>query len=45
MRAWLQDKLNAGHIYCRLKDLGVSTPLARRWACAWGRIINPILYR
>jgi len=36
---------NALHIYCRLRDLGVSKPIARKICQIFGMLINPFIYK
>lgn len=45
MFEWLRHWLNAGHIYCRLCDVGLSDSRARAVAEVWRRIVHPLLYR
>lgn len=44
MRAWLQHRLNSGHLFCRLRDLGVPREAARCWSARLSRIFNLFLY-
>ncbi len=38
LRDWLQHRLNALHVYCRLKDCGLSEERALRVSRAWERL-------
>jgi len=44
MRDFLQHYLNDGHVYCRLRDLGLSADRAKRWSLAIARWLRPCLY-
>lgn len=44
MRMISQASLNGMHIYCRLRDMGISKKWAARFARFCERIINPIIY-
>ncbi|MDQ7832048.1 MAG: hypothetical protein RDU30_09960 [Desulfovibrionaceae bacterium] len=45
MFEWLRHRLNDGHVYCRLRDIGLPGSLARRVARVWKRLVHPLLYR
>jgi len=44
LRSWLQHVLGELHVYCRLRDCGVSPARARRWSAALGLLFRPFLY-
>lgn len=42
MRHWrdrLQHRLNPLHVYCRLRDMGMGVPLARRITACYERLV------
>jgi hypothetical protein len=45
IRNSLQDRLNALHIRCRLREIGMSPKWARRVAMAWEVVVHPVLYK
>jgi hypothetical protein len=44
LRNHLQHTLNPLHVYCRLRDMGLAAPTARRLAVRWERLVyGPVL--